>query len=90
MNPAVPTFQRSGRKICFRILFKSTGNPHDPSFFFLLDHKCSVADPGCLSPILIFTFPGSRIQKQKQKRGVKKFVVIPFFVATNFTQLFYF
>jgi hypothetical protein len=30
----------------------------------------SVADPG--SRILIFTHPGSRIQKQKQKRGVKK------------------
>jgi hypothetical protein len=34
----------------------------------------SVADPGCLSRtrILIFTHPGSRIQKQQQKRGVKK------------------
>jgi hypothetical protein len=43
----------------------------------------SVADPGCLSRILIFTHPGpgsripipdlgSRIQKQPQKRGVKK------------------
>jgi hypothetical protein len=32
--------------------------------------------------------PGSRIQKQQQKRGVKKkFVVIPFYVATNFTKL---
>jgi hypothetical protein len=30
----------------------------------------SVADPGCLSRILIFTHPGSRIQKQQQ--GVKK------------------
>jgi hypothetical protein len=31
---------------------------------------------------------GSRIKKQQQKRGVeKKFVVIPFFVATNFTTL---
>jgi len=30
---------------------------------------------------------GSRIQKQQQKRGVKKLVVIPFFVATNFTKL---
>ncbi len=26
----------------------------------------SVADPGCLSRILIFTHPGSRIQKQQQ------------------------
>ncbi len=32
----------------------------------------SVADPGCLSRILIFTHPGSRIQKEQQKRGVKK------------------
>ncbi len=43
----------------------------------------SVADPGCLSRILIFTpdpdfypsripDPGSRIQKQQQKREVKK------------------
>jgi hypothetical protein len=32
--------------------------------------------------------PGSRIPKQKQKRGVKKkLVVIPFYVATNFTKL---
>jgi hypothetical protein len=29
---------------------------------------------------------GSRIQKQQQKRGVKKFVVKPFFVATNVTK----
>jgi hypothetical protein len=34
--------------------------------------KTSVADPGCLSRILIFTHPGSWIQKQQQKRGVKK------------------
>jgi hypothetical protein len=39
------------------------------------------------SRILIFTHPGSRIQKQQQKRGVKKFFVITFYVATNFTQL---
>jgi hypothetical protein len=38
----------------------------------------------------LFRIPdlGSRIQKQQQKRGVKKkFVVKPFFVATNFTKL---
>jgi hypothetical protein len=29
----------------------------------------------------------SRIQKQQQKRGVKKLVVITFYVATNFTKL---
>ncbi len=39
------------------------------------------------SRILIFTHPGSRIQKQQQKRGVNKCVVIPFYVATNFTKL---
>jgi hypothetical protein len=43
------------------------------------------------SRILIFIHPGSRIQKQQQKRGVKKkLVVIPFFVATNFTNENYF
>jgi hypothetical protein len=46
------------------------------------------------SRILIFTHPGSRIsdlgsriQKQQQKRGVKKFDVIPFNVATNFNKI---
>jgi hypothetical protein len=67
------------------------------------DLEGSVADPGCLSRIpglgsriLIFTHPGSRIpdlgsriQKQQKKRGVKKkFDVIPFYVATNFTKLY--
>jgi hypothetical protein len=33
------------------------------------DKKSSVAYPGCLSRILIFIHPGSRIQKQQQKRG---------------------
>jgi hypothetical protein len=47
----------------------------------------SVADPGCLSRILIFTHSGSRIQKQQQKRGVKKICCQTFFVATNFTKL---
>jgi hypothetical protein len=48
----------------------------------------SVADPGCLSRILIF-YP-SRIPDPKtasKERGEKKFVVIPFIVATNFTKL---
>jgi hypothetical protein len=39
------------------------------------------------SRIRIFSHPGSRIQKQQQKRGVKKIFVIPFFVTTNFTKL---
>jgi hypothetical protein len=39
----------------------------------VLIHKCqfSVADSGCLSQILIFIHPGSRIQQQ-QKRGGKQ------------------
>jgi hypothetical protein len=37
-----------------------------------LHFECSVADPRCLSRILIFTHPGSRIQKQQQKRVVKQ------------------
>jgi hypothetical protein len=51
-----------------------------------------IPDPG--SRILIFTHPGSRIsdlgsriQKQQQKREVKKFDVIPFNVATNFNKI---
>ena len=52
----------------------------------------SVADPGCLSRILIFTHPGSwnSVPKTALKdRGEKKLVVIPFFVAINFTKLNY-
>ncbi len=37
--------------------------------------------------ILIFIHPGSRIQKQQQKRGVKKNLLSTFYVATNFTKL---
>jgi hypothetical protein len=39
------------------------------------------------SRILIFTHPGSRIQKQQQKRGVKNFLIITFYAATNFSKL---
>jgi hypothetical protein len=42
------------------------------------------------SRILIFTHPGSRISDPKtatDERSEKKFVVIPFYVATNFTKL---
>jgi hypothetical protein len=45
----------------------------------------SVADPGLFIPDPDF-YP-SRIQNQQQERGEKKFVVIPFYVATNFTKL---
>jgi hypothetical protein len=61
----------------------------------LTGHLTSVADPGCLSRIPDPDFYpsripdlGSRIQKQQQKRGgEKKFVVITFYVASNFTKL---
>jgi hypothetical protein len=56
-----------------------------------------VADPGCLYRIPDPDFypsrisdPGSRIPDPKtatRERGEKKFVVITFYVATNFTKL---
>jgi hypothetical protein len=56
-----------------------------------------VADPGCLSRIPDSDFypsrisdPGSRIPDPKtatKERGEKKFVVITFYVASNFTKL---
>jgi hypothetical protein len=56
---------------------------------FCLVPVCHLFLDEFLSRILIFTHPGSQIQiqKQQQKRGVKKIVVIPCFVATNFTKL---
>ncbi len=56
-----------------------------------MTHKSSVADPGCLSRILIF-YP-SRIPDPKttmKDRGEKKFVFLPFFGAINLTKLNYF
>jgi hypothetical protein len=50
----------------------------------------SDADPGCLSRILIFVHPGSRVQYPKtatKERGEKKFVDLPFFVAKNIIKL---
>jgi hypothetical protein len=46
-------------------------------------------DPGCLSRILIFIHPGSRIQDPTTatKGGGGQFVVLPFFKATNITKL---
>ncbi len=59
-----------------------------------MDLPISVADPGCLSRIPDPDFYpsqipdlGSRIQKQQQKRGVKKIFLHTFYVATNFTKL---
>ncbi len=53
-------------------------------------HVVSIADPGCLSRILIFVHPGSRIldPKQQQKKEMSKvFLSYLFFVATNITKL---
>jgi hypothetical protein len=50
----------------------------------------SVADPGCLSQILIFTHPGSRIRDPKtatKERDEKKLVVIPFFCSHKFYKI---
>jgi len=60
---------------------------------FTLSIACtitSVADPGCLSRIPDPDFYPSRIPDPKtatKERGEKKLVVIPFYVATNFTKL---
>jgi hypothetical protein len=51
----------------------------------------SVADPGCLSRISDPDFYPSRIPDPKtatKERGEKKFDVIPFYVATHFTNLY--
>ncbi len=58
----------------------------------LLDIISSVADPVCLSRILIFPIPdpGSRIPDPKtatKKRGQKKLVVIPFFCSHKFHKI---
>ena len=56
--------------------------------------KLSVADPGCLSRIPYPDFypsrisdPGFRIQKQQQKRGVKKICCHIFFCSHKFHKL---
>jgi hypothetical protein len=57
---------------------------------FLHRYIASVADPGCLSRIPDPDFDPSRIPDPKtatEERGERKFVVIPFYVATNFTKL---
>jgi hypothetical protein len=47
----------------------------------------SVADPGCLSRILIFTHPGSRIQKREQKRGGGKNLLSNVFCSHKFHKI---
>ncbi len=54
---------------------------------YYTEATCSVADPGCLSRILIFTHPGSRIQKQQQKRGVKKNLCHTFLSSHKFHKI---
>ncbi len=78
----LPIPKASGRvksKIRIRIKVMRTRNT---GYWVVLD-TVSVADPGCLSSILN---PKSRIQKQQQKRGVKK-ICCHFFIAINFTKL---
>ncbi len=68
-----------------------------PRTYILHLSLCSVADPRCLSRIPDPDFypsripdPGSRIPNPKtaaKERGEKKLVVMPFYVATNFTKL---
>jgi hypothetical protein len=68
------------------------------SHYVNLKFSSSVADPGCLSRIPDPDFypsripdPGSRIPDPKtatKERDEKKFDVIPFYVATNFTKLY--
>ncbi len=63
----------------------------DPHQFADDKLKCSVADPGCLSRIPDPDFYPSRIPDPKiatKETGKKKFDVIPFNVATNFTKLY--
>jgi hypothetical protein len=47
----------------------------------------SVADLGCLSRILIFTYPGSRIQKRQQKGRVKKISCHTFLCSHKFHKI---
>jgi len=61
-------------------------DPPDPS-----PRYCSsVADPGYLSRILIFTHPGSRIQKQQQKTGAKIFFCQTIFCIHKFHKSYYY
>ncbi len=49
--------------------------------------KLSTADPGCLSRIRSWFLPIPDPKTVTKERGEKKFVVKPFFVATNFRKL---
>ncbi len=69
----------------------SIDTTNTPPSFFLFRKTCwqktSVADLGCLSRILIFTHPGSRIQKQKnssKREGWKTICCHTFFSSHKF------
>ena len=88
---------RDPEKILFRIPDPWVKKAPDPGSGYATPVPDSVADPGCLSRIPDPDFypsripdPGSRIPDPKtatKERGEKKIVVIPFYVATNFTKL---
>jgi hypothetical protein len=60
----------------------------DNKFFNIKQPVLRIRDVYPGSRILIFTHPGSRIQKQQQKRGVKKkFVVITFSCSHKFHKI---
>jgi len=63
-------------------------DPPDPSPRYC--HGTSFADPGYLSRILIFTHPGSRIQKQQQKTGAKIFFCQTIFCIHKFHKTEYY
>jgi hypothetical protein len=69
-----------GILVLFRLEQRLCGHWKERDTIRYNDVDCSVEDPGCLSRILIFTHPGSRIQKQEQKRGVKKNFCHTFFL----------
>jgi hypothetical protein len=80
-------------RLCLgRTLIQPTLNPENARYSFGSPKKfrllaSSDADPGCLSRILIFTHPGSRIPKQQQKRGVQKNVCHTFLCSHKFLKI---
>jgi hypothetical protein len=71
------------------VLLKKVSNKLLKTYFLPISIT-SVADPGCLSRIPDPDFYPSRIPDPKtatKERGDKKFVVMTFYVATNFTKL---
>jgi hypothetical protein len=82
VNGRLPALNLAGLKVRDGMVFKSANNfchPTSPrrrkkKYPNVTPMISSVADPGCLSRILIFTHSGSRISDPKtvKKRGVKK------------------